>query len=337
MNRPLRVVQIGAGGFSRANHAPSLRRLAEGPAARISLEAICDLDIERAEAYQRDFGYALTFTDLDEMIEEVQPDVVISMVQPVATCGVLEQVLPRGLPTLTEKPPGVTVPEAERLAELAEEHGNITYVAFNRRRATGIERLKRWGEENGPVRYVRAEMLRSSRKESGFAIGTGIHPIDCLRYLCGDVLEVETIRKGYAEGTHQDFVIRMHCEGGVVADLALLVDCGLQRERYMVHVENAMMEVTLGARYSGEYTRPGETAYRNGEVSFEDPSESDTALAGGFIPEHEAFLDAVEAGRLPDCCLQDARHSLRLSVAIQEGYSGPMSEFSPSEEDPYAL
>lgn len=337
MTGPLRMVQIGAGNFCRANHAPTLQRLAESPEPSISLEAVCDLDPERAEAFCRDFGYARAYTDLDAMIREVEPDLIYCFTQPVVTASVMARLLPYGLPTFTEKPPGVTVAEAEQLAQLADEHGNISYVAFNRRRAPGIERLKRWGQEHGPVRYVRAEMLRSKRHETGFAIGTGIHPLDCLRYLCGEVMEVETLMKPYSAVRPHDFIVRLHCEGGLTADLAIVVDCGIQRERYAAFVEGGLMEATLGAHYSADYTRPGEAAYQGNAVVFDNAAEEDRLIAGGFMGEHLAFLDAVRTGAQPDCRLQDALESVRLSVAVQEGYCGPMADFFPTAPDPYAL
>jgi predicted dehydrogenase len=301
----------------------------------VSLEAVCDLDARRAEGFVRDFGYARAFTDLDAMIEEVQPDVLFSMTQPTATFGVLERVLPRGRPTFTEKPPGISVAQAERLAALAEEYGVLTYVAFNRRRSPGIERLKRWSEENGPVRYVRAEMLRNRRREPEFAIGTAIHPLDCLRYLGGEVVEVETQTTPYPEKAARDFLVRLRFASGVVADLAILVDCGLARERYLIQVENALMEATLGGGYTSDFCPAGEVAYADNQVLFEAPVAEDRLVAGGFLGEHEAFLNAAETARQPDCCLQDAQRSFRLAVAVQEGYSGLLSEFTPSQDNPY--
>lgn len=332
---PLKLVHIGAGGFSRTRHAPTLQHLAESTDPPISLEAICDLDRRRAVGFCESFGYKRAYTDLDAMIQEVQPQVIVCTVQPPATAPVLERLLPLGLPIFTEKPPGVTLAQAERLGDLAEEHGVVTYVGFNRRRAPGIERLKRWSLENGPVRYIRAEMLRNRRLEPEFGIGTAIHALDCLRYLGGEVEAVETVCRPY-EGTEaRDFLVRLHFAGGFVGDLAVLVDCGLLRERYLIHTTNACMETTLAGGYSSDFCKPGEVAYRGGLVEFDDPAVSDWMVAGGFLGEHQAFLEAVHSGKLPDCCLQDGRRSVRLAVAVHEEYSGPMEAFAPTGPDPY--
>lgn len=328
MQRPRRAVQIGAGRFACDYHAPTLYRLARMQPPAISLEAICDLNLERAELFCRSFGYARAYTDFHRMIDEARPDLIYVMVHPAATAGVLEEVLPLGIPTFTEKPPGVTLDEAERLADLAARRGTLNYVGFNRRRMPGLERLKLWAETSRPVRYVRAEMLRNRRLEADFAIGTAIHPLDFLRYLCGGVARVSTTTLPHPHSRAQDYLVRLEFESGAIADLCVLVDCGLRRERYLAQTSNASMEITVGAGYSSAFCAAGVSEFRDDQLVLETAPDDDPLVAGGFMGEHESFLDSVSRGRLPDCCLQDARHSLRLAVAVQASYSGPIRDFS---------
>jgi predicted dehydrogenase len=331
MARPLRAVQIGAGSFCRDYHAPTLQRLAAGEAPRVTLEGICDLDRGRAELFAREFGYRGIFTDFRRMIDELRPDVVYIMVQPSATAGVVAQILPLRIPVFTEKPPGVTAAQAERLAELAAEFGVINYVAFNRRAMPGMVRLRAWAQENAPLRYARAEMLRNRRLEARFAAETAIHALDALRFLCGGVDEVETRATPYAQSEARDLHVRLACRGGALAELTVLVDCGLTRERYLAHAQNRMMEVALGASYSSAFCEPGDWSYRDNTLTIDHAAGRDPLVTGGFAGEHHAFLDAVESGRLPECSLQDARHSLRLALAVQEGFSGPIERFTPRD------
>jgi predicted dehydrogenase len=330
MHKPLKAVQIGAGRFAFDYHAPTLRRLATTPSPAISLEAICDLSVERAELFCREFGYARAYTDFRLMIEDLRPDLVYVMVHPAATAGVLEAVLPLGIPTFTEKPPGITVDEAGRLADLAARCGTLNYVGFNRRRVPGLERLKTWAEANQPVRYVRAEMLRNRRLEEDFAIGTAIHPLDFLRYLCGDAARVSTFALPCPQSTARDYLVRLEFESGAIADLCVLVDCGLRRERYLAQTSSASMEVTVGAGYSSAFCVAAVNEFRDDQLALETFPGSDPLVAGGFMNEHESFLDSVSRGHLPDCCLQDARHSLRLAAAVQACYSGLMRDFTGS-------
>lgn len=327
MSKPLIAAHIGAGNWSRGSHGPVLQRLATQPEPLIRLAAICDLDPERARKYRDDFGYEAAFTDPDEMLQKIQPDILYVMVQPSAVAGVLEKVLPLGKPVFTEKPPGVTVPQSERLAELAERHGTLSYVAFNRRRTAELEAVAKFGRERGPVRYVRAEMLRHHRMEEPFALETGIHVLDALRYLCGEVVELATEVRSYA-GTHgRDYQVVLHFASGLRADLLMAVNCGLQRERYFLQGEGGSIEATLGGGYSAEYCAPALDSWADNKPIAHMPADPDFHTAAGLVGEHLRFLEHVRAGTRPDCCLQDACHSLRLAAAVQEGFTGKLAEF----------
>jgi len=329
MTKPLRVVQIGAGAFARTFHGPTLQRLSRAANPPISLEAICDLDLGRAFAFSSEFGYGKAYTDFQRMIDEIQPDLIYCMVQPHVTAGVLEHIFPYRLPIFTEKPPGVSIEEAERLAGLAEEYGVVNYVAFNRRRMPGLQHLHHWAHANAPIRYVRAEMLRNRRLESDFAIGTAIHPLDYLRFLCGEVVEIRTHCLPYTGTRAMDYLVQLRFASGLVADLAVLVDCGMLRERYLVQVENSSMEVTIGTGYTSEFIAAGEVVYRDNRVVLEKAGDLDPLIAGGFVAEHQAFLDSVTRGSNSDCCLQNVHQSLRLAVAVQQEYSGAVIDFCP--------
>jgi predicted dehydrogenase len=327
MTAPFKAVQIGAGSFARVYHAPTLQRLACGPDPRLTLEGICDLNLQRADEFCRDFGYKRAFSDFRRMIETVRPDLIYCMVQPEFTAGIVEQLLPLKIPIFTEKPPGVNVAQAERLAALAREHGTINSLAFNRRSMPGIQRLKRWAAETGPIRYAHAEMLRNRRLEAEFGIGTAIHPLDCLRFLCGEVVHVVTHCSPYPSSPARDFLVRLTFESGAAADLTVLVDCGVTREQYALHLVNRLMEVSLGTAYACSFCYSGERAYADNKLLFDDPAPEDPLIAGGFWGEHEAFLAAVTEGKAPPSCLEDGRHSLRLAMAVHQGYSGAMDQF----------
>lgn len=335
MSLPIRIAHIGAGPFSRANHSPALKRLSSSDEPVVSMEAICDLDRGKAEAFQHDFGYKAIYTDLHEMIAEVQPEALYVTVHPAKSAGVLAQVLPYGIPTFTEKPPGVTVEESEKLAALADEHGTLTYVGFNRRQVPGLCRLKQWMGENAPIRYLRAEMIRNNRTEPEFAVGTGIHALDCLRFLCGNVVTLEAHSRWYGETRVRDLLVRIQFDTGILADLAILVCAGVSRELYLAQGEDRMMESTVGHGYTSPQLFRGERVYANNAIVAELPVEEDALVAGGILGEHLAFLDAVRTGVLPGCCLQDARHSLRLAVAVSEDYCGPIDQFVASGVSQY--
>lgn len=318
-----RVLHIGAGTWSGFAHAPVLQQLAVEPDAQISLEGICDLDITRAESFCRDFGYRKAYSSVEKALE-ISPDAIYCTVNPLATFGLVSRLLPLRTPLFVEKPPGVSFEQARALAELAERHRTLTYVAFNRRYVPSIQRLKEWVAEH-PVRFARGEMLRNKRLESNFAAYTGIHALDCIRFLLGDPRRVEVERRPYGREGAVDSLVRLSFDSGAVAEVDLVLNAGLKRESYFLHSDGASSVAVLGAGYSSELCTAGDWRYKDDSlVSFVE-ADADPLVSGGFVGEHLAFLDAVRTGQEPECNLKDAAASMRLAEMVQEGFCGKFS------------
>lgn len=294
---PLRILHIGAGPWSRSIHAPVLQRLG------VRLCGICDIDLPRAEAFRTAFGYERAFSSVSEAVDATEPQAIYVTVNPDATFSVVRPLAPLRIPLFIEKPPGVSGAEARTLADAAHANDTLTYVAFNRRRAPLIARLKIWADRQ-PPRYARAEMLRWRRAEPRFALETGIHAFDCLRFLMGEAAQVET-----HAGDH-GWSAQVHFQSGALADVALITNCGVRRETYALHSAGASAEAVLGV---------GLRTYQSDELTESVDDDPDPLVAGGFVAEHEAFLRSIATGVLPDCTLEDAARSLLLAEAVQSG------------------
>lgn len=331
----LTVAHIGAGSFSRRVHGPVLRALAQSP-SRVVLAGIADIDAkrpERARAFARDFGYRQAYQDFRRMLDTVQPDVVVCIVEPRAAADVIEEIVRRRIPVFTEKPPALTLRAARHLACLAFDHRVASYVAFNRRRMPAIDRAREWMASHGPVRYVRGEMRRNRRHETRFAMATAIHVLDTLRYLAGDVLAIETRRATYGTGAGTDYHARLQFASGAAGDVTILVDAGQTQESYFIHADNSCFEVVLSDHDAGVFRRIESRGCRDGRVvcTGTDDRDGDPLVLGGFVREHEAFLDAVSTGTRIDCTLAEAQHSVHLAAALQRGHCGPLSELDAED------
>ena len=89
---PLRIAHVGAGEWSRYAHGPVLQRLAQR--SLVSLELICDLQIERARQFRDLFHYRLASDNIHGMLAEVRPDAIVCTVQPSATAELVRSLLP---------------------------------------------------------------------------------------------------------------------------------------------------------------------------------------------------------------------------------------------------
>ncbi len=153
----------------------------------------------------------------------------------------------KGIPTLLEKPPAASIEEARKLVEVARRTGTINIVAFNRRHALPVTRAKALIDASGkPVRTCSSHMLRWRRFDPTFVAGTGIHSLDTLRYLGGDVVEVDTVhgKPSDKEGGSNVFSVLKYASGAVGLFSANTV-AGTSDERYEVHTEDSSLFLTM--------------------------------------------------------------------------------------------
>ena len=114
---------LGCGGRARA-HADAYRFVNGG-----KLAAICDMNEELLTSFGEDFGISSRYTDLDEMLEKEQPDVLHIVTAPVLRgtnqrirYPLMKQASDHGVPAaIVEKPIAVESEDWKQLAGLAEE------------------------------------------------------------------------------------------------------------------------------------------------------------------------------------------------------------------------
>ena len=105
---------LGAGDIS-SSHAPALRAIPE----LAEIVAVCDLDIERARALQRQYDVPAAFDRMETMLEQVQPDVVHVLLPPDVHASAAEKCLLAGSHVFVEKPFCLTVEECRRVQAVA--------------------------------------------------------------------------------------------------------------------------------------------------------------------------------------------------------------------------
>ena len=318
---PLRIAHVGAGEWSRYAHGPALQRLAQQ--SLVSLELICDLQLERALQFREQFRYRLASDNIHKMLDEVRPDAIVCTVQPSATANLVRSLLPLGIPLFIEKPPGISLVEATSLAAAAVEANSFTFVAFNRRSIPSIVRLKEWAAHN-PIRFARAEMLRTNRLEPDFAIATGIHAIDTIRFLMGNPESIEVKTYSRNNSTVCDYLVRLDFANSAIAEISLMLNTGLRRESYIFSSEGTTAEVALGSAYSSDLAFQGDRVWSGEAITQEHPLANDPLIDGGFLGEYEEFLRLLAKGAPSTCSLVEGAYSMQLAEAVQNRYSGSL-------------
>ena len=132
--KPLRIAVIGAGEMSMWAILPALHF------APVHLQAICDLDEERAKDAATKFGTGRWYTDYREMWEKEDIEAVIIQMNPQPRQQVVLEALAAGYHVWMPKPPAESLAAAEELAAAANESGKVLMVNFQRRFSFAVTR-----------------------------------------------------------------------------------------------------------------------------------------------------------------------------------------------------
>jgi predicted dehydrogenase len=195
MGKKLKIAIIGCGDIARKIHIPAY--LKNGGKAEIV--ALYNRTREKADACAAEFGISRVFTDCPEMLEKVRPDAVSVCVCNSLHAEYAEAALKAGANVLCEKPPGISVSDAERMEKAARESGKILSYGFQYRHAPEVVLLKKYIDagELGDIYAARALFLRRrgipgwgvfTNKElqgGGPLIDLGVHALDTVLYLMG--------------------------------------------------------------------------------------------------------------------------------------------------------
>jgi myo-inositol 2-dehydrogenase / D-chiro-inositol 1-dehydrogenase len=318
----IRIALIGCGEHSRESHAAPLARYAAERPGEISLAAACDLDLRRAEAFRRDFGFERAYAGLDDLLASGGLDACVSVMPTEHIAAVGCALLERRIPCVVEKPLGSSLEDAERLARAARETGTPHMVSVNRRFMPYLERAAAWARGAGPLRYVRASMVRHARREPDFIWSTAIHAVDALRFLAGEIHEVETEVVRTDGPTPTWYVLSFRFEGGVVGRVEVLPTGGMVEESYELFGEEYRARVVAG---SG--TQRSLRLWRGGVVEADETADENEPVdsRNGSFDEVVEFVRALREGSRPKPEIEDVLPSVRVVFSIAESASAKVA------------
>lgn len=194
--KKLRVVMIGAGGRSNSVIYPSVAGLPD-----VEMAAICDIDAERCDETADRYGVAKRYIgsvyEYQRMVREISPDAVFAIGDPDVFYPIWQWCLENGQNLYVEKPMGLTIHQARSLAYLAEKHGSITQVSFQRRHTPMVEQLRDECLKRGPITHAVCRfykyLLDPVAGPRDHMMDDCVHSIDTLRWMCGgEVVKVES-------------------------------------------------------------------------------------------------------------------------------------------------
>ncbi len=222
---------VGYGWIARA-HAHALHTLNHiAPLSRrIELVSIAGRTPERVAEAAAELGFLRHATDLEDVVDDDEVDVVAVVAPNEAHAPAAMAALERGKPVLCEKPLGLDSHEAGTMLAAAEEAAVTHGVGFNYRYVPAISLAREVIESGrlGQLRHYRAvylqdfkgleEETRPSHGGSGSVLDYS-HLVDMLRWLAGEPKAVSAHVATFVADTEDSFVAALDLGGGATASL----------------------------------------------------------------------------------------------------------------------
>ena len=166
----LKIAVVGTGGRARAhlNTIPKLESIYQ-------LVGICDIDRERAAETAQQLSIS-GYTDIETLIKEQSPDVILITVPPDGHHVITEVAASHGVHVITETPISTTLPCADRMIDTAERYSVKLEVAEN---------VWRWPHERLKRKIVDAGLIGEITHAHLWYTSGSYHGINAIRTLVG--------------------------------------------------------------------------------------------------------------------------------------------------------
>lgn len=315
MGDTVNLAFVGTGGWAQRYHFPTLKHLRE-EGVPLRLRGVTSLELEEADRIAKRYGFERVYSDLDAVMADETVNAVAVAVPPAAAYEVVSQLVAMDVPIFSEKPPGISAEHAQSLSE------RVTVpnvVAFNRRYEPLNNLFKTTVDAMSEITLVEGHFMRHRRLDETFMIGTGIHWINFMTYLFGDVRHVRTTRLRNPANETWIWLTDLSFEGGLRGQLKVLPCSGSQFERLDVH-SNAQSVYLHGALGH----QPGRIIVDRGDerqvIAPEEDREQPEFVRLGIAGEYREFINAVLRGRPTRSNFQNAVNAMRVAEAMERGF-----------------
>jgi len=285
----------------------------------VKLVAVCDTVAKARDAAGEQFGIPQRYESVEALLDAESLDAVFIATPAHLNAQTALPCLERGVNTLLEKPPGMSVAETKALRDAAARTGAKGMVGWNRRFHPIIVKAREMVEARGSVVQLVGEFHKSmSRFEASgrfpeilmdnMFLETPIHALDIVRAIAGaEVAEVHSVvRRAFSryKDVHAALVL---FENGCVAHIIANYTTDARLERYEIHGRN------ISAYLEG---------VSQGFVLCDGKKHDLSGAGSGTNEQNRYFLDCVKANRpvsLPAANLDEAVKTMELAEAILAG------------------
>ena len=149
---------IGTAGIAKGQTIPGMAE-----AENCRLYAIAGRSMEKALAYQKEFGFAKAYGDYEELLNDPEVEAVYIPLPNTLHYEWVKKALEHGKHVLCEKPMVPTAKEAEELFKIADENHVFLMEAFAYLHSPWIAAIKQEAEQGtiGKIRYIESQFMTS--------------------------------------------------------------------------------------------------------------------------------------------------------------------------------
>jgi len=327
----LKLGIIGAGVHAQANIYATLRLL------NIPIHAVCTRHIEKAVKIANDYHAKSAYDDYEKMLNNEKLDAVFVITDKDSQNLITKNCLKMDTNVFVEKPLGMNESEAAEVAEISEKSGKHVMVGFMKRFASSymfmkdiMDNEKSFGKKMSFRGMFAITSGRPGWNDEVFLKVGGIHYVDLLRFLFGEIKEV----KGFAnsEDVMVDQIFTMRFENDVIGSMffAGLPSWERHWEEIAVTGVKGFVKVNNMMDVEYHYVRPEiKTDWKY--LSFEDrvlTAKSTSSSGGwrdlylnGYVGEVEHFLDCVLSNKEPVTSAFDNVKTMRLCDSIIKAFN----------------
>lgn len=300
---------IGAGFHASANIYPAAIK------AGVGITAIATHSLERSKKALLRFGSRGTpYDDYVEMLKSEKCDGVVVVAPPKDQFLIVLECVKLCKNVFVEKPLGWSETQARIIRETAKNHKALVMIGFMKRFAPCYKKIKdiidskELGMPRSFIMNFSVDSTKFCKNEDEFLKLAGIHIIDLVRFLFGEVIEVTGFKNNIDENISQ--CISLKFESGVIGSIYFSGMTAWSRES-----ENMTVTFDNGFVQTEEISKVIiHSSKLDNEKSFETQTEEDrvftpsaTPASGayrdlylrGFIGEFEHFIHCIKNGEEP--------------------------------------
>lgn len=303
---------IGAGRMARF-HLEVLKAFND-----VEIVALANRGQDRGKVCCEDFSIPNHYTNYLEMLDNENLDAVFSSVSVDQNFEIHKACLERGIATLIEKPPALNLEDMKTLIDLAEAKDVVHMIGVQRRFYSHILKAIELVKEKGRIYNVvveapeRFEDIKAKNKFTDevlakWILANGIHLIDLMKFIGGDVANVVAIQNQWKDTVHPDsYHALVEFESGTV---------GQYTSNWSSPGGWSVKIYGDGCRVDIQPIESGKIYYSNGDVEDLPISQEDKDFKPGVYAQNRMFLNAVKGvGTIdyPACDLRDCLSTMKI-------------------------